>query len=99
VLQLAGRPSRCCELERGELNLLTRPSRLGSSRHTGGVQALSPQNRLLGLVGAVESGFGLWYFTNGHFVNGIGCTIAVAFLAFVYVGRQRKLRRQGGRRY
>jgi hypothetical protein len=64
------------------------------------VQALSPQNRLLGVVGAVESGIGLWYFTNGHIVSGIACTIGVAFLAFVYVNRQRKLKReQGGRRY
>jgi hypothetical protein len=64
------------------------------------VQALSPQNRLLSLVGAVETGVGLWYFTNGHWVNGIFYSTAVAFLIAVYLRRQRKLKGQdGGRRY
>jgi hypothetical protein len=64
------------------------------------VQALSPQNRLLGLVAAVESGIALWYLTNGHLVNGAVCAIGVAFLASVYVRGERRLKRQdGGRRY
>jgi len=55
---------------------------------------------VIGLIGAVETGVGLWYFTNGHWVNGSFYAITVAFLASVYVRRQNKLRRQdGGRRY
>ncbi len=64
------------------------------------MQALSIQNRVIGLIGAVEVGVGLWYFTNGHWVNGIFYAIAVAFLISVYVRRERKLKgRDGGRRY
>lgn len=65
------------------------------------MQALSPQNRLLvGLVAAVESGIALWYLTKGHLVNGAVCAIGVAFLAFVSVHGERKLKRQDtGRRY
>jgi hypothetical protein len=64
------------------------------------MQALLTQNRVMGVVGAVETGVGLWYFTNGHRVNGSFYAITVAFLASVYVRRQNKLRRQdGGRRY
>jgi membrane protein YdbS with pleckstrin-like domain len=55
---------------------------------------------LLGLIGAVEAGVGLWYFTNGHWVNGLFYVFAVAFLITVYIRRERKLKgRDGGRRY
>ncbi|MHB8469024.1 MAG: hypothetical protein ACYDCH_04610 [Gaiellaceae bacterium] len=55
---------------------------------------------MIGLVGAVEAGVGLWYFTNGHWVNGIFYALAVAFLILVYVRRERKSRGSGGgRRY
>jgi hypothetical protein len=64
------------------------------------VQALSKQNRVIGLIGAVETGVGLWYFTNGHWINGTLYAIAVAFLISMYVRRERKLKgRDGGRRY
>ena len=64
------------------------------------MQALSIQNRVLGIVGAVESGVGLWYFTNGHWVNGSFYAVTVAFLASVYLRREWKSKRQdGGRRY
>ena len=55
---------------------------------------------MIGLIGAVEAGVGLWYFTNGHWINGIFYVIAVAFLFFVYIRRERKLKGPGGgRRY
>jgi hypothetical protein len=64
------------------------------------VQALSKQSRVIGLIGAVEAGVGLWYFTNGHWINGMFYVIAVAFLISVYVRRERKLKGPGGaRRY
>jgi uncharacterized membrane protein len=62
------------------------------------VQTLSPRNRILSVVGAVEVGIALWYFTNGHWVNGIFLAIAVAFLIAVYVHRERKVKGQGGKR-
>ena len=68
--------------------------------HTDQMQALSRQSQLLGLIGAVEAGVGLWYFTNGHWVNGLFYALAVAFLISVYIRRERKLKgRDGGRRY
>jgi hypothetical protein len=55
---------------------------------------------VIGLIGAVEAGVGLWYFTNGHWINGIFYVIAVAFLISVYIRRERKLKGSGGaRRY
>jgi len=55
---------------------------------------------MLGLIGAVETGVALWYFTSGHWVNGIFLTIAVGFLVGVYIRRERKLKGQGrGRRW
>jgi len=58
------------------------------------------QYRVLGLAGAIEAGFGLWWLTNGHWVNGIVCAIAVAVVAFAYVRGQRTLKgKDGGRRY
>ena len=55
---------------------------------------------MIGLIGAVEAGVGLWYFTNGHWINGIVYAIAVTFLISVYVRRERKLKGPGaGRRY
>lgn len=68
--------------------------------HTEEMQAFSVQNRVIGVIGAVEAGVGLWYFTNGHWVNGIFYTMGVAFLVSVYVRRERKLKGpRGGRRY
>ena len=64
------------------------------------MRALSTQSRVIGLIGAVEAGVGLWYFTNGHWVNGIFYAIALAFLISVYIRRERKLKGLGGgRRY
>lgn len=64
------------------------------------MQSLSPQNRILGVVAAVEAGFALWYFTSGRWASGIFFTIAVAFLVTVYFHRERKVKgRGGGRRY
>ena len=58
------------------------------------------QNRILGLVGAVEAGIAFWYLTNGHWINATLYLVAVAFLVAVYVRRERKLKgRDGGRRY
>ena len=55
---------------------------------------------MIGLIGAVDAGVGLWYFTNGHWLNGIFYVIAVAFLISVYIRRERKLKGPGGaRRY
>jgi hypothetical protein len=54
----------------------------------------------MAIIGAVEAGVGLWYFTNGHWINGIFYVLAAAFLISVYVRRERKLRGPGsGRRY
>lgn len=64
----------------------------------GGLQALSMQNRVMGIVGAVEAGVALWYFTNGHWLNGIFYAVALAFLIFLYVQRKSKSS-TGGRRY
>jgi hypothetical protein len=64
------------------------------------MQALSPQNRMIGVIGAVEAGVALWYFTSGHWANGVFCGIAVAFLISVYIRRERRVKgRDGGRRY
>jgi hypothetical protein len=58
------------------------------------------QSRVIGLIGAVEAGVGVWYFTNGHWLNGVFYAIALAFLIGVYVRRERKLKgSDGGRRY
>jgi hypothetical protein len=64
------------------------------------VQALSMRSRVIGLLGVVEAGVGLWYFTNGHWVNGIFYVIAVGLLISVYIRRERRLKASnGGRRY
>jgi hypothetical protein len=64
------------------------------------MQTLSPQNRILGVVGAVEAGIALWYFTSGRWANGIFPAIALAFMIAVYLRRERKVKGQrGGRRY
>ena len=64
------------------------------------MQALSKQSRVIGVIGAVEAGVGLWYFTNGHWINGIFYVIAVGVLFLVYIRRERKLKGLGGgRRY
>jgi predicted outer membrane lipoprotein len=64
------------------------------------VQTLSPQDRILSLVGAVEAGIALWYFTNGHWLNGTFLAIAVAFLIAMYFHRERKAKgERGERRY
>ncbi len=60
----------------------------------------SIQLRVLGIAGAVEAGIGAWYFTSGKWAGGIFYALAVAFLAGVYVRKQRQLRgKDGGRRY
>jgi hypothetical protein len=64
----------------------------------GGLQALSVQNRVMAIVGAVEAGVALWYFTNGHWLNGIFYAVALAFLIFLYLQRKSKSS-TGGRRY
>jgi hypothetical protein len=56
------------------------------------------QQRVTGIVGAVEAGVALWYFTNGHWLNGIFYAVALAFLIFLYVQRTSKSS-TGGRRY
>jgi hypothetical protein len=56
------------------------------------------QQRVTGIVGAVEAGVALWYFTNGHWLNGIFYAVALAFLIFLYVRRKSKSS-TGGRRY
>ena len=63
------------------------------------MRALSPQNRILGVVAAVEAGFALSYFTNGRWLSGTFAMIAVAFLVAVYLRRERKVKGSGGRRY
>jgi membrane protein YdbS with pleckstrin-like domain len=55
---------------------------------------------VIGLIGAVEAGVGLWYFTNGHWINGIFYVTAVVFLISVFIRRERKLKGPGRpRRY
>ena len=55
---------------------------------------------MIGVIGAVEAGVALWYFTSGHWANGVFCGIAVAFLISVYIRRERRVKgRDGGRRY
>lgn len=63
------------------------------------MQALSVQNRVLGVIGAVEAGIALWYFTNGHWMNGAIVASALAFLISVYLHRVNKTKEQRGRRY
>ena len=48
-------------------------------------QALSKQSRVIGLIGAVETGVGLWYFTSGHSINGMFYVIAFAVLISIRV--------------
>ena len=58
------------------------------------------QNRVIGLIGAVETGVALWYFTSGNWRSGIITVLAVAFLTAVYLRRTRTTKRPGGgRRY
>ena len=68
------------------------------SRHNSWVQALPIRDRLIGIVGAVEAGVALWYFTNGHWLNGIFYAVALAFLVFLFLQRKSK-GSTGGRRY
>ena len=52
------------------------------------------------VVAGVQAGFGAFYFTNGRWLNGIACVVAVALLATIYIRHERKLKGQGGgRRY
>jgi len=62
------------------------------------VQALPIRDRLIGIVGAVEAGVALWYFTNGHWLNGTFYAVALAFLVFLFLQRKSK-GSTGGRRY
>jgi membrane protein YdbS with pleckstrin-like domain len=55
---------------------------------------------VLGLVGAVAAGIGLWRFTGGDWLSGVVCALVVAVVAVVYVAGQRRLKGRGGaRRY
>jgi membrane protein YdbS with pleckstrin-like domain len=55
---------------------------------------------VLGLVGAVAAGIGLWRFTGGDWLSGLVCAVAVLVVAVVYVAGQRRLQgRDRGRRY
>jgi hypothetical protein len=53
---------------------------------------------VIGLIGAVEAGVGLWYFTNGHWLGGIFYAIALAVMIALYVRRERKLKGPDGRK-
>jgi hypothetical protein len=57
------------------------------------------QNRVIGVIGAVETGVGLWYFTNGHWGGGVFYMAGVAFLVSLYLRRERRMKGGGGRRY
>ena len=64
------------------------------------MHALSRQNQILGVLGAVEAGIALWYFTTGRWLNGIFYVLAVTFLVSVYLRRLRKPKGpDAGRRY
>jgi len=58
----------------------------------------SPLFRILGVVGAVGAGVGLWRFTSGDWLGGILCAVVVAGVAAVYVEGQRRVKGGGGRR-
>jgi uncharacterized membrane protein len=62
------------------------------------MQTLSPQYRILSVIGAVEAGIAVWYFTSGHWANGIILAIAAAFLIALYLHRERKVKGPRGRR-
>jgi membrane protein YdbS with pleckstrin-like domain len=62
--------------------------------------AASPIYRVLGLLGAVATGVGLWRFTSRDWIGGIVCAVIVAAVAAVYVLGQRRVGGSGGgRRY
>jgi uncharacterized membrane protein YeaQ/YmgE (transglycosylase-associated protein family) len=55
---------------------------------------------VLGLVGAVAAGVGLWRFTGGDWMSGVFCALVVAVVTAVYVAGQRRVKgRDRGRRY
>ena len=53
--------------------------------------------RIVGVVGAIAAGIGLWRFTSGDWLGGIVFTFAVAGIAAWYLWDSRKTR--DGRRY
>ena len=50
------------------------------------------QYRVLGLLGAVGAGIGLWFFTSGDWLIGALCALAVIAAAGVYVVGQRRVK-------
>ena len=54
--------------------------------------------RIVGVVGAIAAGIGLWRFTSGAWVEGIVFTCAVAGVAAFYLVRERR-RPRSNRRY
>jgi len=62
------------------------------------MQTLPLQNRMLSVIGAIEAGIALWYFTSGHWVNGMILAIAAASLIALYLHRERKVKGRSGRR-
>lgn len=58
------------------------------------------QNRVIGVLAAIQAGTGAWYFQHERWTSGILDFAVVAFLALVYVLAQRRKRKShGGRRY
>ena len=58
------------------------------------------QYRVLGLLGAVGAGIGLWFFTSGDWLIGALCALAVVVAAGIYVVGQRRVKGRGrARRY
>jgi uncharacterized membrane protein YeaQ/YmgE (transglycosylase-associated protein family) len=54
--------------------------------------------RILGLVGAVAAGVGLWRFTSRDWLGGVLCAVIVGAVTAVYVEGQRRVKGSGGRR-
>jgi hypothetical protein len=54
--------------------------------------------RIVGVVGAIAAGIGLWRFTSGAWIEGIVFTCAVAGVAAFYLVRERR-RPRSNRRY
>jgi hypothetical protein len=55
-------------------------------------------DRIVGVIGAVGAGIGLWRFTSGAWIEGIALSLAVAAVAAFYLVRGRR-RPRDTRRY
>jgi hypothetical protein len=55
-------------------------------------------DRIVGVAGAIAAGIGLWRFTSGAWIEGIGFAVAVAGIAAYTVLRDRR-RGRDTRRY